>query len=133
MRMPRGAMPTPRSELAASEPSRPESIAEIFVPSGAFPPFNQELAATPLQGNTRKLSRVADGHLGLRRHHRSAVADEHRGRSLGPKSDNDRQETRQVSAGRTDRCGECLSETGQLGQPRVKQERLTCQTNHRSI
>lgn len=45
MRMPRGAFPTPRSELAASEPYRPESGAEIFVPSGAFPSPNQELAA----------------------------------------------------------------------------------------
>jgi hypothetical protein len=43
--MPRGAIPTPRSELAASEPYRPESAAEIFVPSGAFPTPNHELAA----------------------------------------------------------------------------------------
>jgi hypothetical protein len=45
MRMPRGAMPTPRSELAASEPYRSESIAEIFIPSGEFPTSNQEIAA----------------------------------------------------------------------------------------
>jgi hypothetical protein len=43
--MPRGAMPTPRSELAASEPYRSESIAEIFIPSGAFPSSSQEFAA----------------------------------------------------------------------------------------
>jgi len=44
--MPRGAIPTPRSELAASEPYRPpESGAEIFVPSGEFPTPNHELAA----------------------------------------------------------------------------------------
>jgi hypothetical protein len=44
-KMPRGAIPTPRSELAASEPYRPEGGAEIFVPSGEFPTPNQELAA----------------------------------------------------------------------------------------
>lgn len=44
-KMPRGAMPTPRSELAASEPYRPEGGAEIFVPSGKFPRPNHELAA----------------------------------------------------------------------------------------
>ncbi len=44
-KMPRGAIPTPRSELAASEPYRPEAGAEIFVPSGAFPSPNHELAA----------------------------------------------------------------------------------------
>jgi hypothetical protein len=44
-KMPRGAIPTPRSELAASEPYRPETGAEIFVPSGEFPTPNQELAA----------------------------------------------------------------------------------------
>jgi hypothetical protein len=43
--MPRGAMPTPRSELAASEPYRPGSGAEILVPSGEFPTPNHELAA----------------------------------------------------------------------------------------
>jgi hypothetical protein len=41
----RGAIPTPRSELAASEPYRPEAVAEIFVPSGEFPTPNDELAA----------------------------------------------------------------------------------------
>jgi hypothetical protein len=44
-KMPRGAIPTPRSELAASEPYRPETGAEIFVPSGEFPTPNHELAA----------------------------------------------------------------------------------------
>jgi hypothetical protein len=43
--MPRGAIPTPRSELAASEPYRPEDGSEVFVPSGEFPSPNQELAA----------------------------------------------------------------------------------------
>lgn len=44
-RMPRGATPAPRSELAASEPYRPEGGAEIFVPSGEFPTPNHELAS----------------------------------------------------------------------------------------
>jgi hypothetical protein len=44
-KMPRGAIPTPRSELAASEPYRFELGAEIFVPSGDFPTPNHELAA----------------------------------------------------------------------------------------
>ncbi len=44
-KMPRGAIPTPRSELAASEPYRPEAGAQIFVPSGAFPTPNYELAS----------------------------------------------------------------------------------------
>jgi len=43
--MPRGAIPTPRSELAASEPYRPEGSARIFVPSGDFPTPNAELAS----------------------------------------------------------------------------------------
>ena len=43
-KMPRGAIPAPRSELAASEPYRPEAGAE-FVPSGEFPTPNHELAA----------------------------------------------------------------------------------------
>jgi hypothetical protein len=43
-KMPRGAIPTPRSELAASEPYRPGAGAEIFVPSGGFPTPNHELA-----------------------------------------------------------------------------------------
>lgn len=48
IKMPRGAIPTPRSELAAAEPYRPdESGAEVFVPSGAFPTPNHELAAAP--------------------------------------------------------------------------------------
>jgi hypothetical protein len=46
-KMPRGAMPIARSALAASEPYRPETGAEIFVPSGEFPSPNHELAATP--------------------------------------------------------------------------------------
>ena len=44
IKLPRGAIPTPRSELAASEPYLPEQCAEIFVPSGNFPSPNQELA-----------------------------------------------------------------------------------------
>jgi hypothetical protein len=44
-KMPRGAIATPRSELAASESYRPDAGAEIFVPSGVFPTPNHELAA----------------------------------------------------------------------------------------
>ena len=44
-KMPRGAIPTPRSELAASEPYRPEAGPESFVPSGEFPTPNHELVA----------------------------------------------------------------------------------------
>ena len=44
-KMPRGAIPTLRSELAASEPYRPEAAAEIFVPSGEFPTPNGRVAA----------------------------------------------------------------------------------------
>jgi hypothetical protein len=44
-KMPRGAIPTPRSDLAASEPYQIEGGAEIFVPSGEFPTPNHELAA----------------------------------------------------------------------------------------
>ncbi len=43
--MPRGAIPTPRSELAHSEAYRPEGTAEVFVPSGEFPSPNHELAS----------------------------------------------------------------------------------------
>jgi hypothetical protein len=43
--MPRGAFPVSRSELAASNPYRTESSAEVFVPSGEFPTPNHELAA----------------------------------------------------------------------------------------
>lgn len=43
-KMPRGAIPTPRSQLAASEPYQPEAGAEIFAPSGEFPTPNRELA-----------------------------------------------------------------------------------------
>jgi hypothetical protein len=44
-KMPRGAIPTPRSELAASEPYRPEGSAEVFVPSSELPAPNHELAS----------------------------------------------------------------------------------------
>jgi len=44
-KMPRGAIPTPRSELAASESYRPQLGAEIPVPSGELPTPNHELAA----------------------------------------------------------------------------------------
>jgi hypothetical protein len=43
--MPRGAMPTPRSQLAAAEPYRPGGAAEPFFPSGEFPTPDRELAA----------------------------------------------------------------------------------------
>lgn len=43
--MPRGAIPAPRFELAASEPYRPDSEGEALVPSGHFPTPNNELAA----------------------------------------------------------------------------------------
>jgi hypothetical protein len=47
-RMPRGAIPAPRNELAASEPYRPAGEPPPFVPAGAFPTPNNELAqATP--------------------------------------------------------------------------------------
>ena len=50
-KMPRGAIPSPRSEIAAAEPYRPEASAEIFVPTGEFPSPNQELAsARPYRG-----------------------------------------------------------------------------------
>jgi hypothetical protein len=49
--MPRGAIPIPRSGLAASEPYRLEAGPEIFAPSGKFPSPNHELAATqPYRG-----------------------------------------------------------------------------------
>ena len=44
-KMPRGAIPSPRSEFAASESYRPDPGAEIFTPSGEFPTPNYELAA----------------------------------------------------------------------------------------
>jgi hypothetical protein len=44
-KMPRGAIPVSRGELAAAEPYRPEAGADVFVPSGEFPTPNQELAA----------------------------------------------------------------------------------------
>jgi hypothetical protein len=51
IKMPRGAIPTPRSELAASEPYRPDAGAETSVPSGEFPTPNHELAAAqPYRG-----------------------------------------------------------------------------------
>ncbi|HET7086499.1 MAG TPA: hypothetical protein VFI23_17155 [Rhizomicrobium sp.] len=50
-KMPRGAIPTPRSEFAASEPYQTEPGAEVFSPSGAFPTPNHELAAAqPYRG-----------------------------------------------------------------------------------
>lgn len=44
-KMPRGAIPIPRNELAAAEPYRPDADAETFVPSGEFPTPNHELSA----------------------------------------------------------------------------------------
>jgi hypothetical protein len=44
-KMPRGAFPTPRSELTASEPYRPDAGEEAYYPSGEFPSPNHELAA----------------------------------------------------------------------------------------
>ena len=44
-KMPRGAIPTRRSELAASERYSPEADSEVFVPSGEFPSPNNELVA----------------------------------------------------------------------------------------
>lgn len=41
--MPRGAIPTPRNELAASEPYRLDGKVTIFVPSGKIPTPNHEL------------------------------------------------------------------------------------------
>lgn len=51
MTMPRGAIPTPRSQLAASEPYRPDANTELFVPSGTFPTPNHELAAARPYGS----------------------------------------------------------------------------------
>ena len=45
MKMPRGAIPAPRNQLAAADPYRPEGAAELFYPSGGFPTPNHELAA----------------------------------------------------------------------------------------
>jgi hypothetical protein len=45
IKIPRGAIPTPRNEIAASEPYRPEGAPEVFVPGGELPRPNQELAA----------------------------------------------------------------------------------------
>ncbi|HTQ38320.1 MAG TPA: hypothetical protein VMJ32_04795, partial [Pirellulales bacterium] len=60
LNMPRGAIPTPRSELAASEPYRDETGSEIFVPSGEFPSPNQELAAArPYKAGTAPESFLA--------------------------------------------------------------------------
>jgi hypothetical protein len=44
-KMPRGAIPTPRSELAAAEPYEPESAEEVLFPTGRFPTPSHELAA----------------------------------------------------------------------------------------
>jgi hypothetical protein len=46
-KMPRGAIPTTRSELAASEPYQPAAEAKIFVPAGEFPTPNHDLAGAP--------------------------------------------------------------------------------------
>ena len=48
IKMPRGAFPISRSELAASEPYRPEGGPGIIVPSGEFPTPNPELSAAQL-------------------------------------------------------------------------------------
>lgn len=45
MKMPRGAKPALRNELAASEPYQPDAGTEIFVPSGEFPTPNHEIAS----------------------------------------------------------------------------------------
>jgi hypothetical protein len=45
IKMPRGAIPTPRSQLAASEPYQVPGGTRVFVPSGEFPSPNEELAA----------------------------------------------------------------------------------------
>jgi hypothetical protein len=51
-KMPRGAIPVPRSELAASDPYRAGAHAAVFVPSGPFPTPNHELAAaTPYRAH----------------------------------------------------------------------------------
>jgi len=42
--MPRGAIPSSRSDIAAAESYRPEGNVEVLVPSGEFPSPNQELA-----------------------------------------------------------------------------------------
>jgi hypothetical protein len=52
LKMPRGAIPTPRNELVASEHYRPEARSDVFVPSGEFPSPNHELVvATPYTGD----------------------------------------------------------------------------------
>jgi hypothetical protein len=59
-KMPRGAIPTPRSEIAASEPFRPESGSDLLVPSGEFPSPNHELAAaSPFKGTSAPASFLA--------------------------------------------------------------------------
>lgn len=44
-KMPRGAIPSPRSELAGAQPYTPRPGVECLVPSGHFPTPNHELAA----------------------------------------------------------------------------------------
>lgn len=44
-KMPRGAIPVHRGDLAASEPYQPNAQVGVFVPSGNFPSPNHELAA----------------------------------------------------------------------------------------
>jgi hypothetical protein len=52
-KMPRGALPTPRNELAASERYSLGADSEVFVPSGEFPsPNNEIVAATPYRAGT---------------------------------------------------------------------------------
>ena len=52
MKTPRSAIPSPRSEIAASEPYQIDS--NVPVPSGEFPSPNDELAAAqPYKGSTR--------------------------------------------------------------------------------
>jgi hypothetical protein len=57
-KMPRGAIRTPRSELASSEPYEPEADVEKFVPSGEIPTPNHELAAA----QPFRAAGVAPGH-----------------------------------------------------------------------
>lgn len=44
--MPRGAIPTSRAALGASEPFRPDASSRVYVPSGRFPSPPYELAAS---------------------------------------------------------------------------------------
>lgn len=42
--MPRGAIPSTRSDIAAAKPYRPDGSIEPFIPKGAFPSPNEDLA-----------------------------------------------------------------------------------------